>query len=119
MSDGFTSQSSTFFIAYIEGCTRQYVSKNDMNNYNETKNTKSNIEVQIYPNPNNGKFTINLSQLEEGSIEISNLYGVTVQKSIFKNQELFEVNMQDKPQGIYLITVKSNNTTYTNKVIKK
>jgi Secretion system C-terminal sorting domain len=74
--------------------------------------------VKITPNPNNGIFKINLNEVSQGTIAVTDLYGFTVYKSEFKNQNEFEMNLQDNPKGIYIVKVVSGDQTYTSKIIK-
>jgi hypothetical protein len=75
--------------------------------------------VKIAPNPNNGIFKIILKDISEGTIQVSDLYGYTVYKVDFKDQNEFEMNMQDKPKGIYIVKVIYGNKTFTRKIIKE
>jgi tyrosinase len=75
--------------------------------------------INIFPNPNNGIFKISLNEVSEGTIEISDLYGFNIYKSEFKNQTEFEMNLQDRPKGIYIVKVFSGEQVFTNKIIKK
>jgi hypothetical protein len=92
---------------------------NEMQNSNNIElvlNDKKNITIQ--PNPNNGIFKINLKEVTEGTIAVTDLYGFTVYKSDFKNQNEFEMNLQDNPKGVYIVKVVSGDQTYTSKIIK-
>ena len=64
------------------------------------------ISVLIYPNPSNGKFTINT----KGNLTIYNSLGEKVleQKVISQNTE---INLCDKPQGVYFIKMCTVNGT--------
>ena len=62
---------------------------------------------------------LRLDQLQEGRIEILDLYGIPIYKSEFKNQNIININIQDKPKGIYILKIYSNDQIYTNKIIKE
>ncbi len=70
-------------------------------------------QVLIYPNPNNGEFTISLTHPEQVSgaqtIEIYNVLGEKVysQLSTFKSQ--LSIDLTNKPEGVYLYRVIANN----------
>ena len=80
--------------------------------------TSKQKELKIYPNPNNGIFKIGLTDFSEGTIQIIDALGRTVNESNFKNKSELEVNIQDNPIGIYFVKVKSRDQVYTNKIIK-
>lgn len=67
-------------------------------------------EVRVYPNPNNGRFTIQ-SSVNSGqlSVEIFNLLGQSVysQSSITNSQ--FSIDISSQPAGIYIYMVRSEN----------
>jgi hypothetical protein len=122
--NGFLAQNGCDFRAYIEGCTSNFVAKQIPNNeisFNDTdvKDQTINEVVKIAPNPNNGIFKIILKDISEGTIQVSDLYGYTVYKVDFKDQNEFEMNMQDKPKGIYIVKVIYGNKTFTRKIIKE
>ena len=72
-------------------------------------NNKNNIT--IYPNPSNGIFTITNNELQITNIEIVDITGKTIQYSVINNQ--YSINKK----GIYFIKMKTENSTYTEKII--
>ncbi len=77
---------------------------------NEVKGTNN---LSLYPNPNNGSFTIkgNVNSNKEMTIQIVNAVGQLVYetKALPKNKELNEqVNVQHLASGVYLLRVKDN-----------
>jgi propanediol utilization protein len=74
--------------------------------------------VSIYPNPNNGEFTIELVSVNNTYITITNLLGqiIKTQKAELMNQ--IDLNLFDK--GIYFISVIDNNqSVYRGSIIKE
>jgi Secretion system C-terminal sorting domain len=109
--------------AYIAGCTGTFLARQSQNNVtqidkNVIKEVTKEDKVIISPNPNNGVFKIALSDLKEGTIQITDLYGITVFKTNFINQLDIEINLQDKPKGIYLVKTISGEKIFTGKIIK-
>lgn len=74
--------------------------------------------VTVSPNPSGGRFKINTEELIDGAIEITDLYGVVIYKHEFKNQQEFDIFMEDKPIGIYVVKVYTNDKVHTTKIIK-
>ncbi len=123
LTANFTSVNGSIFRAYIEGCTGNFVARqipdNEISyNYTDTKNHIVNEIIKIAPNPNNGIFKINLKDISEGIIDVTDLYGYKIYNYEFRDQTEFEMNMQEKPKGIYIVKVISGNETFTGKIIK-
>ncbi len=73
---------------------------------------KSEGTVTVYPNPNNGSFTVSLqNNNEEAQIEIYNLLGQTVFTSKL-NTGKTELNLNTKPAGVYLYKVATKAGLY-------
>jgi hypothetical protein len=83
--------------------------------------TDANHEINLYPNPNNGIFTL---QISKGFEEIKEICVYTIvgnmvkqiQQSLTGNSSV-NLDLRDLPNGIYLIKVKTNNNSWTKKVI--
>ena len=75
-------------------------------------------QINVYPNPNNGLFSINLGNISEGSIEISNINGGIIYSKKFNGINEIYVDIQTQPSGIYIVKVISNQTVITKKIIK-
>jgi hypothetical protein len=86
---------------------------------NEASKIK-NDKIAIFPNPNNGNFTITNDETEGNlrSIEIQNSMGVTVQ-IILKPSNSNEINIHDQPSGLYLVKLNYADKVITKKVIKQ
>lgn len=84
-------------------------------NYSQNKN------IQIFPNPNNGKFYLFSEEIDDKpELNICNLNG----KIIYNNQLLnlqsgnpIEINTEHLPKGIYIIQLKGEKTNYTSKLL--
>lgn len=75
-------------------------------------------DINIYPNPNNGQFTIALSNKEKALVNIYDLNGRMVyenqQTSLKKNYNLSELH-----SGIYIVKIMTQNTISTKKITLK
>lgn len=80
---------------------------------------KSNV-VKLYPNPNNGNFTILVSQKEVSNlnIEVFDIFGKSVYKTITNNTNT-EINTVNLPTGMYLVKLNSNEISEVLKLIKE
>lgn len=129
---GSVIKAGSQFLAKIEAvsCATTaipYVAENNTYSRNamgeksdETQNEQPVISkaLLISPNPNNGVFKISLNEITEGTIQITDLIGFTIFNTEFKNQKEFDINMQEKPKGIYIVRVLSGNEVFTGKIIK-
>jgi len=63
--------------------------------------------LSAYPNPTNGRFTINLGEsFSESSVIITNMLGQLVFSSTYKNTQILDVEINGAA-GVYLATVKT------------
>lgn len=74
--------------------------------------TKDNNEIKLYPNPNNGVFTIQLNSIQSianSQIEIYNLLGEKIYTETLRQaQGDNTINLSDQPSGIYLYRITSD-----------
>ena len=123
LKPGFTALSGSSVHIYPIGCSNTFVARKAKSTSN-TSFDDSDIEfktgkiIKIYPNPSDGVFKISINEVKEGTIVVTDLYGRTIYKSAFKDQNEFEMNLQDKSKGIYIVKVVSGNKTDVEKIIK-
>ena len=75
---------------------------------------ENDINFSVYPNPSIGDFTISLNHAAE--IEIINTIGQIVHREKVEGKETIKISLR-QDAGIYLIKVKNNNSTITQKLI--
>lgn len=73
--------------------------------------------VLIFPNPNNGVFNILVPE-ENTELCIYNTLGKLIYKTTIVNAELFPINIQNYPSGVYFLNVKSKRFNGAKMVIK-
>ena len=75
--------------------------------------------VSVYPNPNNGKFSIQLSLLnDDASLVVTDLAGKVVLKQAIKGrQNNISIDLGTKAPGMYMIEVKDGDKRYLSKLI--
>jgi len=71
--------------------------------------------ISVYPNPSNGKFTLS-SEITKGEISIYNISGEKVYSSTV-NRKQETVNLSSQPNGIYFLTIKTEQGTANKKLI--
>lgn len=70
----------------------------------------------LYPNPNNGTFTIQLQDNKPASIQIVNTLGQVIHSAELNNSGV--INLPHISQGIYTIKVSCNGTTHSTRFTK-
>jgi hypothetical protein len=74
--------------------------------------------VKIYPNPNNGQFTLELINIEsDAAVCIYNLLGTRVYQSKAMNQASHKINLPGIKRGIYVVKVADRNDQFIKKMI--
>ena len=75
-------------------------------------------ELKVFPNPNQGTFTVNLlsDKDEPADVKITNMVGETINKFITTTNKVNEIKIND-PAGIYLVTVTTAHGHYVAKVV--
>lgn len=124
----FVAVAGSKLRAYSEGCSNVYQEKTtdsdiedavtDFDKIALDKIDIKNNPIVILPNPNNGIFKVDLSGKPEGKITLTDLRGEIIYTAAFKNEKEFEINIHEKPKGIYILHIKSGENTFTSKIIK-
>jgi len=82
----------------------------------------NNVDVNVYPNPNNGEFTLNVNtnDVNELAIKVVNIQGQEVyNKMNFDNinQVNEKIDLRDNANGIYFVIVTTDKGIVTHKMI--
>jgi len=82
----------------------------------------NNVNVNVYPNPNNGQFTLNVNttDVNELSIKVINLQGQEVyNRNNFDNLNTVneQIDLNDRANGIYFVIVTTDKGSVTHKMI--
>ncbi|HAG15109.1 MAG TPA: hypothetical protein DCG69_01095 [Bacteroidales bacterium] len=77
-------------------------------------------DLMVYPNPNDGKFYIQLkdSFVSNYKIEVFNLVGMKVLETTSSTQKT-EININLLKQGVYFVRVDDGKNIYTQKIVKQ
>jgi len=137
--------SSTAFASYVgnnsAGAWRIYIADN-VNDNNNTSAVLSSVtfnlcrsalvpvleteafgltDFSLYPNPNNGNFTVQFSSETSNDVNITvhDLRGRQVYSKAFQNNGLFsqELQLNNTASGIYLVTVQDGNRKEVKKIV--
>jgi len=86
------------------------------------ENASKEGQFNIYPNPGNGKFNIEIANRSSHTInlEIYNLLGERIlEKTDLSKVNYYEINITDYPKGIYLVKINDGENVYTERIIKQ
>lgn len=79
-------------------------------------------EINLYPNPSSGKFAVFVQnekkQNEAGLVNVCNLLGELVFQSEFKQLNSLSIDISEKPNGVYFLTINISGQIKTLKFIK-
>ncbi len=89
--------------------TKRVSATTNINSFN------NNNAISIYPNPNNGKFTVNNPEANTINIDVFNVLGEKVYSKI-SNEANTVVELNNHAKGVYLVKVTSNGNTTTTKI---
>lgn len=74
--------------------------------------------VKVFPNPNNGLFTIELNSSEDKTIEVSDVSGKKVLR-LFTAEKMIQVDLNKFSSGVYFIRISSEKNSETIKILKQ
>ena len=77
----------------------------------------SSKHFEVFPNPNNGNFSINTTGIKSSIIQIFNGLGNMIYNHVSQNQNL-NIDISNVPNGIYFVKLISGNSIFYNKIIK-
>ena len=86
----------------------------------ESISRTSNKDLEIFPNPNNGRFQVIIDKdiQPEARLKVHDMRGV-LQYDIPVSQSFLELDLSELNVGIYLISVINGNEHYYSKLVKK
>ncbi len=119
---GHITTNGTFCDGLIESAilllppvTKSKTVQNDVS-LNET--FASGMEVKLYPNPNNGRFTLSLSNLEEKVlVNVYNMVGASVYRSGFLQDRHVEISLPFARKGVYFVKISGGEEQFVKKMI--
>ncbi|MBN4062154.1 MAG: hypothetical protein COA57_13430 [Flavobacteriales bacterium] len=73
--------------------------------------------VQIYPNPNSGTFTLSLQTENEASVYVMDVLGEIIYQSQLNYSTTHQIDLSNHPKGIYFVKVVSGDEIIVKKVV--
>ncbi len=73
----------------------------------------------IVPNPNDGRFSLNLHNVEEGTYYIYDIYGATVLKGDINGEETISVDLAGQRANLFFVKVVSEGNSSNKVLVKK
>lgn len=104
-TDANTCSNKAFLTLLVEACTGL------------SENTKSIGGLKLYPNPNNGIFTLEANTNAEKQIELADVTGRIILTEVSTDTQV-QININAFADGIYYLKVKSDSATEVIKVVK-
>lgn len=98
------------------GCTNSTIITQSVSSCTGLQNLNNDFEINIYPNPNNGKFTINLPV--QCDMEIIDMLGSVISKHS-NISGIQTIDISNYSGGVYFVKLKTNNNNYSIKRIIK
>jgi hypothetical protein len=76
------------------------------------------IQIQLFPNPNNGNFVVSISEAGNYNVVIRNVIGQSIYRNLI-NGTITEVKLNNVESGIYFVAIQSDGFERTEKIIIK
>lgn len=74
--------------------------------------------VEVFPNPNQGQFTLSVQGVDAGVLTVTDLHGKVVQTlPLASGTTAYTVNLTGQPKGLYTVTVVAAGTRVVKKVV--
>ncbi|MDO9186006.1 MAG: T9SS type A sorting domain-containing protein [Bacteroidia bacterium] len=106
------------------GTTRNSSKSNTASQTTGVNEVSNDLSLIIFPNPSNGKFTIELSSTGISNnnkfvVKIYNVLGEQIYLSELKQLTRNEIDLSNIPKGIYFVNVYNEDKIYTRKIVKQ
>ena len=108
--------------AVSHNSTRSNVQKNFSILDNVQLRTDNDMNLKIYPNPTNGKFTIQITDLKSSvvnsQLSVTNALGELIYKSEIKNESSI-IDLSNQPSGMYIVCIRAGTKVEHRKLLKE
>lgn len=114
--------SELHMVAFVSDDATRHVYQSENTSFGVTTgihNINQGLGIIVYPNPNNGRFTIKLNEYENTTIEVYNNIAQRVLNQVLQ-ANLTQLSLADFSNGIYQARVlKGGNLVYKTKIVKQ
>ncbi|MCR9172453.1 MAG: glycine-rich protein [bacterium] len=122
--DPSASGNGTFFVTYSYtdslGCTGMDSTAIIVHGCAETNDLNSFADLNVYPNPSNGVFNIEVSgQTGQATYVLTTVDGRFVAKNEFAMEDVLTIDLSNEPKGFYVLQLQSAQTTKSITLIKE
>lgn len=123
LTPGFSALNGSTFQAKIVACssTKSAEEKDTISNITTVtpvETVKNEVGISIYPNPNNGSFTVSLTNESVVEIVVINMFGQMVQYTTNNNTgSSFAITLPNVSKGMYIVRLKGKQKTYMQKIV--
>jgi len=109
--------------AVSHNSTRSNVQKNFSILDNVQLRTDNDMNLKIYPNPTNGKFTLviaspNFFGTKQSQLSITNALGEIIYKAEI-NDEVSSIDLSNQPGGVYIVCIRAGAKVEHKKLVKE
>ena len=130
LTPGFEAEFGAQFAAYPEGCSENYIYKNDTQNNNSintiekiTDETINLVKIargfSIYPNPSSSSIDIKMKDSQFKKVSITTIDGKMVYERNVEPTDTTQIDVSRYANGVYIITITSEDgELLTEKLIK-
>ncbi len=112
------SDSNIPYLAYRDNFSMRRTTVMKLDNTTGTNNIDTNSGLNVYPNPGNGLFTLELGDTQFGNlnIEVFNSTGQKVFSRYVEFTNKVEIDLKGRENGIYFLKVSNNETVYSKSI---
>ncbi len=108
VTNGVCPEDTASVLVIVDPTCDYNVGLNELENY-----------VNVYPNPTNGNFEINISkEINSGFISIEDLNGKIIQRINSLNQGSNSIDIANTMNGIYILRIKIDSGEYITRIVK-
>ena len=115
--EGSTSYNATLYLVNNSGCADEVSNAVSFENFIGVENLEFNNKLfNVYPNPNNGIFNLEIDAENVESIVVLDMTGKTVSAKVSQRNGTYTINMDGISAGVYNVKVLADNTLGIQKI---
>lgn len=125
-----TASANVSYDLYIHGCepgqknsyrkiTEEIDDDNIVIDSRDKHEAEKSYGIAVFPNPNNGEFTLNTGSDEEKDIYVYNILGEIIYQKNKTVERILDISISNAPKGMYLLKLVSDDKTETVKIINQ